>query len=203
MQPIKYIATATIKSSTTVLTAAKALLLKTDKGRWERVSREVPPWDDRNSAIANFIPDGVSVLDLGCGAQTMRRHLKSGCKYQPCDIIQSSADVIYCDFNAGIYPALSTTYDYVICSGIFEYMRDPAGFLCEIRTYGRKFDFTFNPSNSKQLLVERLGKGWVNHLQESDVEQLFSANKLAFRVLRRKDITTVCQEVIFELSPIQ
>jgi hypothetical protein len=201
MQPFKHIARAGINWSTAVFTAAKTFLLKTDRGRWERVSREVPPWDDRNSAIGGFIPDGVSVLDVGCGAQTMRRHLKPGCKYQPCDVIQSSPDVIHCDFNSGVYPVLPTKYDYVICSGVFEYMRDPDRFLSEVRSYGRKIIFTFNPCNPKQLLVERLGNGWVNHMQENQVEQLFSAKNLAFRVLRRKDISPVWQEVIFELTP--
>jgi hypothetical protein len=38
-------------------------------------------------------------------------------------------------------------------------------------------------------------------MQENQVEQLFSAKNLAFRVLRRKDISPVWQEVIFELTP--
>jgi hypothetical protein len=202
MNPIKYIVRTSLNAGLAALTGTKTFLFKTDKGRWKRVSREAPPWDDRNRAIASFVPDGVSVLDLGCGAQTLRRHLKASCKYQPCDIIQSSPDVIHCDFNSGVYPVLPIQYDYLICSGIFEYMRDPAKFISEIRSYAKKIIFTYNPSNPKQLVVERLGKGWVNHLQEGEVEQLFSANKLAFRVLRRKDITPIVQELIFELSPL-
>jgi len=181
--------------------AAKRSLVKTDTRRWEKVSREVPPWDDRNRAIAAFIPEGASVLDLGSGAQTIRRHLKRGCKYQPCDIIQSSPDVIHCDFNSGVYPVLPTKYDYVICSGILEYMREPAKFIFEIRSYGRKCILCYNTYNPQQFVIERLGKGWVNHLQESELEQFFSTNNFAFRVLHRKDMTAVCQEVIFELTP--
>jgi hypothetical protein len=183
--------------------ACRIFLLRTDKRRWATVSQEIPPWDDRNCLIATFIPDGSSVVDLGCGAQTMRRHLKPGCTYQPCDVIQSSPDVIHCNFNSGVYPVLPMKYDYVICSGVFEYMREPARFVSEIRQYGRKIIFTFNPSNPKHTVVERLTRGWVNHMREDQLQQLFTENNLAFRDLHRNDRTPTIQEVIFELSQRQ
>jgi hypothetical protein len=201
MQRIKHFARTIISWSIIIFTAAKTSLLKTNKGRWKKVSQEIPHWDDRNRAIAGFIPSGVSVLDLGSGAQTMRHHLKPGCQYQPCDIVQSSPDIIHCDFNSGIYPVITTKYDYVICSGVFEYMRDPARFIFEIRNYGRKIFFTFNPSNLKQMLVKRLGCGWVNHLTEPQLEQLFASAALSWRVIHRKNTSPEVEEIIYELIP--
>ena len=202
LKRIRNIARRILNWPAALFVAAKTSFVKTDKRRWEKVSKEVPPWDDRNQAIAAFIPEGVSVLDLGCGAQTMKRHLKPGCKYQPCDIVQSSPNVIHCDFNSGVYPALTTKYDYVICSGIFEYMRDPATFISEIRNYGKTIIFTYNLSNSKQLVVERLGKGWVNHLEEAKLEQLFAANEPCFPSSSPKGYRLcLFPELIFELTP--
>src|SRR5271157_5003330 len=81
-----------------LLTAARVWLLRTDVRRWRKVATQIPHWDDRNRVIAGFVPPGAAVLDLGCGAQTLRTHLKPDCHYQPCDIVASSPDVILCDF---------------------------------------------------------------------------------------------------------
>jgi hypothetical protein len=201
MRPIKNILRKSANLASTTFLAAKSSLLKTDKRRWKKVSQRVPHWDERNIVIANLIPDGVSVLDLGSGAQTLRRHLKPGCQYQPCDVIQSSPDVIHCDFNSGIYPVLKTRYDYVICSGVFEYMRDPARFVSEVPKYGKKTIFTFNPSNPKQSVVARLAGGWVNHMEQDQVEQLFRSKGLSFRILHRKNHTPIVEEIVYELVP--
>ena len=51
--------------------AAITLSVRTHKRRWQKVSQDPNPhWDDRNKVISSLIPDGSSVLDLGCGAQT-------------------------------------------------------------------------------------------------------------------------------------
>jgi len=190
-----------LKWCRSILAAARALMVRTDTGRWESVAREDPPWDERNRIIAGFIPAHSAVLDLGSGAQTLRKHLAPDCQYQPCDIIRSSPDVIYCDFNAGIYPALPRKYDYVICSGVFEYIRDPAHFISQVRNYGRKALFSFNPYDPAQSVVDRLACGWLNHLSESQLERLFSSHGLTWRILHRKDLTPVVQEIVYELTP--
>src|SRR5882724_4237857 len=88
------------------LSAIRIIILRTDVRRWTKVAAESPPWDERNRIIASLIPCKSSVLDLGSGAQTLRKHLKHDCVYQPCDIVKSSKDVILCNFNAGVYPEL-------------------------------------------------------------------------------------------------
>src|SRR5882672_6229357 len=81
------------------------LVVRTHVRRWRKVAHAGrPPWDDRNQTIANLIPRGSSVLDVGCGSQSLKNHLKGACKYQPCDLIKSTPDVIVCDFNAGFFP---------------------------------------------------------------------------------------------------
>jgi 2-polyprenyl-3-methyl-5-hydroxy-6-metoxy-1,4-benzoquinol methylase len=113
------------------------LMVRTKVRQWRRVAfAGRPSWDERNKIIAGFIPAGSSVLDIGCGAQTLKQHLPPGCKYQPCDIIKSSPEVIFCDLNGGIYPETRERFDYVVCSGVFEYVRRPQEFLNKIPLMG-------------------------------------------------------------------
>lgn len=188
-----------LKMGRTAIAAGKTVLVKTDVGRWKKVSEEVPVWDERNRVIAGFIPDGSQVLDLGAGARLLKDYLKPGCQYQPCDIIRSSPDVIFCDFNSGIYPVLSRKYDCVVCSGVFEYVRDPAKFLSKIRHYGRKTIFSYNPFHPGYPKAARLACGWVNHFTQDQLEKLFLSHGLRSRVLHRRTTTGAAEEIIYEL----
>ena len=189
-----------LKMGRKAIAAGKTTLIKTDVRRWKKVSQEVPSWDERNRMIAAFIPENSNVLDLGAGARLLKDYLKPGCEYQPCDIVRSSPEVIFCDFNSGIYPALSRKYDYVVCSGVFEYVRDPARFISEVKHYGRKIIFSYNPFNPGYPRTERLACGWVNHLTEDQLEQLLLSHGLRWRVLHRKATTPAAEEIIYELS---
>jgi len=160
------------------------LLVRTHKQRWRKVARNPEPiWDERNRLIANFIPEGSSVLDIGCGAQSLRRHLKADCKYQPCDLIRSTPDVIVCDFNAGVLPAVSAAYDVVVCSGVFEYIRDPKRFLESVATYGRVVLISYHPLFRGQWKWQRLASNWVNHFAEEQLVKLFADVGLQSEIL--------------------
>ncbi len=166
--------------------AASTVMVKTNVRRWREVSKNPRPhWDGRNEIIAKLIPAGASVLDLGCGPQTLRRHLDPRCKYQPCDVIQSTPDVIFCDFNSGIYPAVKEEYDYVICSGVFEYIRNPLEFLKKNVLLGKTMILSYNPlfqmpGDSK---IRRLNCDWINHFTKPEVEALFDEAGLGWSIL--------------------
>ena len=164
-----------VRISRTALAAGLTLVRRTDTARWKRNVGEEPVWDDRNVRIAGLVPDHCSVLDVGAGAQTLRRHLKPGCRYQPCDLVQSSPDVILCDFNRGIFPDLGgKSFDYVVCSGVLEYMRQLEGFVARVRCYGRNLILTYNVREEGSGIVDRLALGWVNHLTLSEIDDLFT-----------------------------
>jgi hypothetical protein len=180
-----------------VLSALTTLVVRTNVRRWEKAALEKEPcWDERNRIIATFIPGASSVVDLGAGAQTLKRYLKSGCEYQPCDIVKSSPDIIVCNFNSGIYPRLSRRYDYVVCSGVFEYMRHPSQFLSNIRQYGNRIILSYVPAGQTIGPFERLARGWVNHLTSQQLEALFATNGLDWKLICRQDNS----ETIYELK---
>lgn len=179
-----------------MLAAIRTLVRRTDVARWTRNASQVPDWDDRNIQIANFIQDNRSVLDLGAGAQTLRSHLKRGCRYQPCDLVKSSPDVILCDFNRGIFPDISPqSFDYVVCSGVLEYIWDPEGFIARIRNYGSRLIVTYRVHQPGDSIARRLATGWVNHMTGDQINKLFTMFGLSTEVIA----TRAPAEYIFQV----
>jgi hypothetical protein len=180
--------------------ACATLVVRTKIRQWRKVAAAgTPLWDERNRLIAGFIPAGSSVLDVGCGAQTLKLHLKSGCQYQPCDVVKSSADVIFCDFNAGVYPDVKNCFDYVVCSGLLEYIRRPREFLPGISRLGRAVILSYNPLLPGDSKLARLGNdlGWVNHFKKEELEALFDELGLKWTLLH----TDQLKYVIYSLTP--
>jgi hypothetical protein len=153
----------------------RTLLVRTDVRRWHRTATEPPPWDERNKVIAALIPDNRSVLDLGSGAQTLRNYLKPGCRYQPCDLVRSSDDVLLCDFNAGIYPKVDNEFDYAICSGVLEYVRAPEEFLTRLCSMGKHVILSYAVARPNDTPWRRRQEGWVNHFTQAQLEEVFAA----------------------------
>jgi hypothetical protein len=169
--------------------------LRTDKKRWRKVATEVPPWDHRNQLIGGMIPPNSSVVDLGCGAMTLKGWLPPGCTYQPCDVVQSAPEVLLCDFNEGLYPALDRTYDYVVCSGVLEYMRAPLDFLERISQYGSKVVLSYNPVREGAGKISRLAAGWLNHMTQPELEHLFRDAGLGYKLVLTRDFAEVTYEL--------
>jgi hypothetical protein len=169
----------------TLAKACVTLVRRNDVSLWHKVAHGGPPsWDKRNEIIGKMVEPKSSVLDVGCGAQTLKNYLPPGCKYQPADLIKSSPEVIVCDLNGGVYPDNGEYYDYVICSGVLEYMRDPEDFLRRIPKLGRTVILTYNPLADNGSKIDRLGNGWgwVNHFKRGELEELFSKMGLKWTV---------------------
>jgi len=151
----------------------RTVLFRTDVRRWQRVAKGgAPSWDERNKQIAELIPANSSVLDLGAGPQTLRGYLSPGCTYQPCDVVKSSDDVLLCDFNGGIYPQVERPFDFVVCSGVLEYIRDLSTFLDATIALGDCTILTYTPVQNGDTLWMRAAEGWVNHLKQEQLEEL-------------------------------
>lgn len=107
-------------------------------------------WDERGLAFQKVhhrlriiremfdrIPGPVTtVLDLGCGPATLRQVLPPHVEYFGVDfaaaIVEAFADPAHfevADFNVNPSCFDTKTFDVLICSGIFEYVRDPHRFV--------------------------------------------------------------------------
>lgn len=151
------------------------LLFRTQLRRWQKVAAAgPPPWDKRNRLIASFVENHSTVIDVGSGAQTLKQHLGDEVEYQPCDCVKSTPDVIVYDFNIDQSLELEKSYDYVVCSGILEYITNPAGFLKLVTTFGRETLISYNPIQPGDTRFQRMANNWVNHLTRSELEALFN-----------------------------
>jgi hypothetical protein len=82
--------------------------------------------------------------------------------------------VLLCDFNSDQYPDINQRFDYVVVSGLLEYIRDPRKFLERIRSYGHVLLVSYAPLKPGQTLTWRASQGWLNQLTRSELESAFS-----------------------------
>jgi SAM-dependent methyltransferase len=134
----------------------------------------------RLKAIANVIKKtniGNTVLDLGCGLALLSKLLGPDYLYYGCDFshkviqLHNSENIVGCDLDKDPLPFGDLEFDYVVVSGVLEYISDPKKLLVSIRRqYGHgKTLFLLTMANSYALFY-RLGKlllkhsyPWINH----------------------------------------
>lgn len=98
------------------------------------------PWSGRNLKISSFIDDNSLVLDLGCGNKDLLKYIKPK-KYIGIDLNDFSDFKI--NFNEKfVLPALETR-DYIVCSGLLEYLYDLDYFFNAIKDKSKIYIFTF------------------------------------------------------------
>ena len=159
------------RSQRAVVTAVRMLTGGTDEHRWRDPEDPAYHTAERNRLIARLIPAGASVLDLGAGQQELRRHLPRGCEYQACDLFEGP-DVLQCDFNAGVYPAVEHRYDVLVASGLLEFLTHPEGFLARLPEFGDTLLMSYRVRPEGEHLTARLGSGYVSHLTRPELEAL-------------------------------
>jgi len=126
-------------------------------------------YDERNKLIAQFILEDTTILDLGCGNSSLKMYLPKGCKYQGCDIVKREESTIVCDFNLNEYPPIKQ-YDYVVCSGLIEYINDVPSFLNKLPLYAEQFIFSYAQKISS--IEGRIEQDWVNHYTTAEFAEL-------------------------------
>jgi SAM-dependent methyltransferase len=97
-----------------------------------------PHWTLRNKKIAENLEPNKTILDLGCGAKDLLKYYQST-KYLGVDIIPGSDLCI--DLNNDFH--IEGEWNYVISSGILEYLDNPEKFIKKIKFLGNKFIFTW------------------------------------------------------------
>ena len=152
----------------------------TDLARWLKTAQEDPPWDARVQLIAKIIPEGSTVLDVGAGAMTLERYLPVGCEYTPMDIVYTADRTLYADFNSRNVPTLRTCYDYVVCSGVLEYITEVDLFMASVCAWGRRIIISYAAAQgaTPDEMRGRIAMGWLTHMTLEDLSKLFAKYNL-------------------------
>lgn len=100
------------------------------------------------AAIAAWIPQGASVLDLGCGDGSLLRYLRGTSKVHGYGVeisddnivacIQNQVDVIQGDLESGLSSFESNAFDYVILSQTLQATRHTEPLMQEMLRVGRE-----------------------------------------------------------------
>lgn len=148
-------------------------------------------WHSRNTIIANLIPKGATVLDLGAGDLDLLSQLKSIGGYRGYDKKPQYPIVFEWDFNQSVP---DEHYDYTIVSGVLEYIDSPRKFIKNISKLGGKIILTYSPADGQQI-EDREKSGWVNHLSLAELETIFEQSGLKYKICDYWN-----EQIVFELN---
>ncbi len=97
--------------------------------------------------IADFISEGSSVLDLGCGDGSLLRLLKMEKNIYACGVELSQSKILECvkagvpvlhkDLNDGMGEFLDKSFDYVVLSQTIQAVKRPDNLIREMMRIGR------------------------------------------------------------------
>jgi SAM-dependent methyltransferase len=107
-----------------------------------------PKWTKRNKRIADEIPEQMSILDLGCGSKDLLNYLNNPKKYIGIDYNQPLADIQINFNNEFVLP--KGEWNYIVCSGLLEYLLDLDYFFKQIKFCSKFYIFTFFTTYSKR-----------------------------------------------------
>ena len=107
-------------------------MLRTDFERWTSFARsETHQWEKRARVIASFIRPTDTVLDLGAGQQTLRRHIPRSCGYIAVDCVDMLPGTFVVDFNAE-FRLPEQPFNVIVSSGFIEYLEDRPAFMSKL-----------------------------------------------------------------------
>jgi hypothetical protein len=169
---------------------------QTDIIRWRQQEQLKAAFNARAKIVAEFIPTGARVFDIGCGAMALEHFLPKQCTYIPCDVVPRDTRTIVCDLNTGSIPVEARQADRITVMSVLEYLYEPLKFLKELREVGKPTVLTYCVSDWTQHL-DRGALGWVNHLSLAELEENFQSADLNCRCAERIDQN----QAVFLLEP--
>ncbi len=119
----------------------------------------------------------------------LKKYLKSPTKYISVDKYPLD-NVLVADFNKGEFPQFNLKFDYIVCSGIIEYLTDIKGFLTSIKQYGKILIVSYY-HKTPPILV------WKNNLTIEEFEKMLVATRWSViskqQCLKQQQYIYVCK----------
>ncbi len=152
----------------------KRILRKDYKYDWKKIEYFNTDWKNRIEIMAQFIQDGDSILDLGCGQMWLKEYIPKNCVYIPVDYQKRDSETIICDFNKNEFPELKVNVAFV--SGCFEYVNDYTQFVNSIKRFCDKVVISYVSTDIEPDIYKRKKNAWCNHLNKSQFLKVFVRN---------------------------
>ncbi len=146
--------------------------------KWEKLEYFDESWKNRMKVMVKFIPDNVSVIDLGCGPMWLKQFLKIR-KYYPVDYKKRAEDTIVCDFNKHEFPGLKA--DFAFVGGCLEYIKDYQWFVKQIAANVNSCVISYCAVELVPDLATRHKYAWVNNLSRNNIIDLFEKNGMSLK----------------------
>ncbi len=182
--------------------AAPALLSEhTDIERWSNPANLQPAWNARARLVADFIPSGATVLDIGCGAMALEQFLPPGCSYLPCDVVKRDERTMVCDLNAGQFPSAQNV-THISLLGVLEYIHDWQNLLRQLRALRLPLILSYCPTDFTAHL-HRSTLGWINHLSLEELCTGLSEAGFQIQTSLRADANQVLIRAVPETARVQ
>lgn len=145
-------------------------------------------YDDRIKKMVKYIEPLSSVLDLGCGQMALKKQLPYKCTYTPCDLVTRSKDTIVCNLNVEA-DKIKEHYDYIVCSGILEYLNDIAKTIEIIAPCTNNFIISY--ACIEQFPCDRGHHDWRNALTIQELIEIFKDEGFEVRIRDSWNLQTI------------
>lgn len=146
------------------------LPLRGNRKEWKDIEYFDDSWINRMHMMAHFLPNNVSVMDLGCGDMRLKE-IRPISEYIPVDYCDRGPGTQLCDFNKKEFP--NKVVDYSFVSGCLEYIDDPKWFISEIAKTSNACIISYCTTNNISDIKTRRHFCWVNDLSRADIIELF------------------------------
>lgn len=144
---------------------------------WKEEFEYTQSMENRIKQMLNLIDFNYnSVMDLGCGKQTLKKYIKDGTKYYPINQYNQAEGTIIKDFNKGEF--LNQKVDICFASGILEYMYNIDQFIENI---SKNCDYFLGSYIFKEDMPER-NPIWVNNFSKEELYKIIE--KYGFELVK-------------------
>ena len=143
---------------------------KSDYKRWSKTGSLFQSWNQRTKLLSNYILPKSVVLEFGAARLALKSFLPGGCTYYHSDIVARNDDTIVLDLNKEL-PELPQS-DYVVFSGVLEYVKDVERVLVHCSKYTNRILFSYATTNAFPAIKTRRVNGWISDLSEEKLKAI-------------------------------
>jgi hypothetical protein len=143
------------------------------KKEWKQIEYFEDSWKNRLRVMVKYIPNDITIMDLGCGPMWLKEFVKYK-KYYPVDYKKRGDETIVCDFNKKEFPAHHA--DYAFVGGCLEYVMDHKWFINQISLHVENCVISYCCIDHLTNVDTRRENAWVNDLSKAEIIEEFKNN---------------------------